>query len=79
MLKEKSIKSLYDAVVGYYPHSIQYKKNKVDVLNMGEVLFQIRINGELIHSAQRTRIKRILKDWMEGKRELCNGFLLKKW
>jgi RNase P protein component len=77
-MKEK-IQSLYDAVVGYYPHSILYNENKVEVWNMGEERFQIRIDDELVHSAQRTRIKRILKDWMEGKRELCNGFLFKKW
>lgn len=72
------IKRLYDAVVGYYPQSIQYNENNVKVWYMGEELFQIRIDGEIIHSAQRTRIKGILKDWMEGKRELENGFLWKK-
>jgi hypothetical protein len=75
---KNEIKNLYDAVVGYYPQSIQYNENNVEVWYMGEELFQIRIDGELIHSAQRTRIKSILKDWMEGKRELENGFLWQK-
>ena len=74
------IKSLYDAAMQYDNATIQVDGNKIDVLlswNVGKEIYAIRVNGKTIHTTKRAGIKKILTEWMEGKRKLENELLVK--
>lgn len=74
------IKSLYDAAMRYDNKTIQVDGNRVELFlswNVGNELYAIMVNGKLIHLTKRNRIKKILTEWMEGKRKLENELLIK--
>jgi hypothetical protein len=40
-------------------------------------LWHIIVDGNIIHSSKRNRIKKILKEWMNGERVFYDGILIK--
>ena len=74
------IKSLYDSAMQYDNATIQVDGNRVELFlswNVGREHYAIMINGKLIHFTKRAGIKKILTEWMEGKRKLENELLVK--
>ena len=73
------IKSLYDAAMQYDNETIQVDGNEIKLLlswNVGKELYAIMVNGKMIHLTKRAGIKKILTQWMEGKKKLEDGMLV---
>ena len=66
----KLIQLLIDAIKIYEPQTINFEGHEVRVTGniFNDDLWHIWINGDIIHSTKRNRIKKILIEWLEGKR-----------
>lgn len=73
------IKSLYDSAMQYDNKTIQVDGNEVELFlswNVGRELYAIMVNGKMIHLTKRAGIKKLLTEWMEGKKKLEDGMLV---
>jgi hypothetical protein len=66
----KLIQILINAIENYKPQTIIFKGQEVKVTGnlFNDDLWHIWVNGNVIHSTKRNRIKKILNEWLEGKR-----------
>jgi len=74
------IKSLYDAAVNYNNKIIHVDGNEIRLFiswNVGAESYILKVNNKIIHTTKRAGIKKILTEWMEGKRKLENELLVK--
>ena len=63
----------------YDNKTIQVDGNRVELFlswNVGRELYAIMVNGKMIHLTKRAGIKKLLTEWMEGKKKLEDGMLV---
>lgn len=73
------IQKLIESIEQYKSNSIFIDSSEVMVTwNLFDFdLWHIIVDGNIIHSSKRNRIKKILKEWMCGERYFYDGILLK--
>jgi hypothetical protein len=69
------IEKLFNAIKRNGIEFINYENQDIKLLCTwmdDHQLYHIVVNGKTIHSGQKYRIKKIIQEWMEGKRKLTD-------
>ncbi len=67
------IEKLFNAIKRNTTEMVNYENHQINLTTTwmpNYNLYHIVVDGRVIHSAQRSSIMKIIKDWMEGKRKL---------
>jgi len=69
------IEKLFFAINNKTTESVRYENHKIHLTCTwlpNYDLYHIVVDGRVIHSAQRSSIRKIIKEWMEGNRKLTD-------